>query len=356
MDHRHYERAVALARRVRDTFPPKMKWMWGEALLGFSLARLDEHAKTDEFSAFLKAYCDHYAAHPPIVDQSDTAAPGLIAWAVAKKTGDQRHRALADKVLDYVRNEPRLIEDSVNHLGNSFVGKIYPKSIWVDSIMMFSVFPAIVARDTGDDGLMAIAARQPRVMAKYMMDPDRGLWYHSYWVRQKTHYPRRPIFWARGNAWVVAALPMILETVGNHPERATIEDVFRKTCAAVLPFQRSDGTFSTVLGHPHTYRELSATALFASGFLAGSRLGLLDGRYRDAGARAFEAVVGAFVETPSGPSLPEVSDPTIPLPLFPYLGYALVPRHRDWSYGIAATLFAAVEYDRAATMAAREDA
>ncbi len=346
MDKAYYAKAVALADRVVRTFAPKMKWMWGEALLGFSLALLDEHQGTDAYTAFLRGYCDYYVEHPPVVDQSDTAAPGLISFMMQKKTGEAAYAALTAKVLDYVRNEPRLIEDSVNHLGNSFVGKLYPKSIWVDSLMMFSVFPSLYASHTGDTELLTISARQPRVMAKYMMDPADGLWYHSYWVKQKTHYPRRKLYWARGNGWVVASLPMILENIGNHPERAGIETIFKTTCAAVLPMMRPDGTFNTILGKPQTYRELSATALVASGFMQGYRMGLLDGRFRDAGVAAFKAVVEAFRDGPDGPSLPEVSDPTIPVPLFPYLGYALVPKHRDWSYGIAAVLFAAIAYDR----------
>lgn len=347
MDKSYYAKAVALADRVVRTFDPRMKWMWGEALLGYALAKLDEHERTDRYTPFLAAYCDHYVLHPPVVDQSDTAAPGLVTFMMQKKTGNPAYAFLTDLVLDYVRHEPRLIEDSVNHLGKSFIGKLYPKSIWVDSLMMFSVFPSLYAKHAGDAELMTIAARQPRVMANYLMNPDDGLWYHSYWVKQKTHYPRRRIYWARGNGWVVASLPMILENIGDHPEKSGIETVFRKTCAALMPLQRPDGTFTTVLGRGgRTYRELSATALVACGFLQGFRMGLLDGSYRDAGVKAFRAVVDSFRQTPDGMSLPDVSAPTIPLPLFPYLGYALVPKRADWSYGIAAVLFAAVEYDR----------
>lgn len=34
----------------------------------------------------------------------------------------------------------------------------------------------------------------------------------------------------------------------------------------------------------------------------------------------------------------------IPLPIFPKLGYKLVPRGKNWSYGVAALIFAAIEY------------
>ncbi|HNX63226.1 MAG TPA: glycoside hydrolase family 88 protein, partial [Candidatus Limiplasma sp.] len=74
-------------------------------------------------------------------------------------------------------------------------------------------------RDHNDKTMMEIAARQPRILAKYLQDPKDGLWYHSYWVKQHTHYPRKKIYWGRGNGWVIAALPMILEAIGEHEEK-----------------------------------------------------------------------------------------------------------------------------------------
>ena len=49
----------------------------------------------------------------------------------------------------------------------------------------------------------------------------------------------------------------------------------------------------------------------------------------------------------------EVSAPTVPLPLLPRLGYALVPRAADLSYGLAALFIAAIE--RAKTDEARSE-
>lgn len=47
-----------------------------------------------------------------------------------------------------------------------------------------------------------------------------------------------------------------------------------------------------------------------------------------------------------GVYMTEISGPTIPLPIFPRLGYKLVPRGENWSYGIAALIFAAIEYKK----------
>lgn len=346
-----FSRVTKLADDLTARIAPRMKWMWGEALLGFALSELDGYLGQDRYLGFLKRYCEYWKAHPPRIDQADTSAPALITWSVYRRTGDEGCRQLTERVLDYIRNEPRILDDAVNHLGNSPEGRLYPKSIWVDSIMMFGVFPAIFASDTGDSALLDFAARQPGLYSGYMQDPAVGLWYHSYWIRAGTHYPRRRIFWGRGNGWVVCALPMLLDRIpGGHPEKDGILRIFRTTAAALLPLQRDDGFFDTVLKtRPGAnYREASATALIASGFMHGARQGWLGPEFAAAGIKAFRAVVDTLEETPEGLSMPGISAPTIPLPVFPLAGYRLIPRGRDWSYGVAALIFAAMNYDKLA--------
>ncbi len=338
-----FDIVVSLCRDVVARKGVPMKWMWGEALFGYALSELDALGGSDEFTPFLTTYCDYYVQHPPAIDYADRAAPALITYAMQKKTGNPAYKQLTDRVLEYIRYSPRLIGDAVNHLGSSPESKFYPKSIWVDSLMMFSVFPAIYAHETGDTALLDIAARQPRVYSAYMQDPDEKLWYHSYWVRAGRHHPRGKTFWARGNGWVVASLPIILDNIGPaHPEWAEACQIYRNTVDAVLVCESVDHTFSTVLGQ-RSYRELSATALVAAGILHGVRCGYLPQAYRQRGEAIFHAVASAIGKDEHGMFLPEISAPTIPLHTFPGLCYKLTPRGRNWSYGLAAITLAAIE-------------
>lgn len=347
-DPTYFSKVTDLANYVTSTWDPKMKWTWGEALFGYSLSLLDEHLGTEKYTPFLTAYCDYWLAHQPKINQSDTSAPGLITYAMAKKKGNPEYWALTKRVVDFVMNEPRILEDSINHLGHdTLLGKIYPKSVWVDSLMMFSVFPSLYAKENNDPAMMTVAARQPRVLAKYLMDPENHLWYHSYWVKGQYHFPKRKIYWGRGNGWVIAALPMILENMGEHEEKNQTLEILVKTSEALLPYQRSDGGFDTILSHKKkSYRELSFTALVALGWLKSIRLGYLDSSYLIPALRAYRCVVDAL-ETKDGKiAMPEISGPTIPVPLFPYLGYRLVPKGKNWSYGLAALIMASIEFDK----------
>ena len=343
-EQQEFDKVLRLADHVASTWDPKMKWMWGEALLGYALDELDKVNGTTRYTEFLTAYCDYWAKADPAVDQSDTAAPGLITYAMYKRTGRPEYQRLTDKVLHYIRNEPRLYLDCLNHLGCSGKGKLYPKSVWIDSVMMFSVFTSLYARENGDTELLEFAARQPKQYASMMFDPEAHLWAHSYWVKSGKPFPRRQLFWGRGNGWVICGFPMILDQIGaDHPQAAEIIEIYRKTSEALLKCMRPDYTFQTLLKYP-SYRELSATALISAGWMHGIAQGYLDESFLEPAVQAFRTCVAAIEENEAGVFMPEISGPTIPLPLLPKLGYKRVPLGKNWSYGVAALIFAANAY------------
>lgn len=342
----NYLKVKKLADFVASSSDPKMKWMWGEALLGYALDEFDKENGREDYKKFLCDYCDYWAKVDPAVNQSDTAAPGLITYAMYKRTNNSEYKRLTDKVLNYIKNEPRLYLDCLNHLGSSKKGKLYPKSVWVDSVMMFSVFTSLYAKETGDSELIEFAARQPKQYAAMMMDKEKHLWAHSYWVNAGRSFPQNDLFWGRGNGWVICAFPMILDNIGlDHKEAPTIIELFQKTSEALLKCMRDDYTFNTLLKY-NSYRELSATALISAGWLHGIRCGYLDEKFLEPATKAFEACINAIQEDEQGIYMPEISGPTIPVPVFPKLGYTIIPRDKNWSYGVAALIFAAIEYKR----------
>lgn len=334
------ERALATALDLCDSVVARQTevapWMWGPALLGFALGRLDEHLGEPRYRDHLLRYARHHLAHPPRIDYSDHVAPALVTFALQRQ-GHDEFAPLTQRAVDYIRTAPRVVDDAVNHLGHSGWNRLYPRSVWVDSLMMFSVFPAVYGAATGDRRLLDTAARQPAQYARRMLDPGTDLWHHSYWARAGRPYPSS--FWARGNGWVVAALPMILDELpADHPQREPILDLLRRTSAALRDRQRPDGTWPTVLGpRPGGYRELSATALVSAGWSHAVRAGYLPGEYRDPALRALDAVTSAVERRGGAVHLPEISGPTIPLGR---LGYLLTPTGRDHPWGVAAYVLA----------------
>jgi Predicted unsaturated glucuronyl hydrolase involved in regulation of bacterial surface properties, and related proteins len=342
------EKIHQLCLSLAESSDPKMKWTWGEGLLGYAYGLLDDYSGRDDFTAFLSSYCDYYVAHQPEVCSSDTSAPGLVTYSLWKKTKKLEYEALTEKVLFYIKNEPRLLEGIPNHFGHNGMSHLYPRSIWVDSLMMFSVFPALYASENKDEKLLRYAAGLPTVFSQYLQDPKTGLWHHSYWVKRKKPYPGKGIYWGRGNGWVMAALPMLLERLpDSDPDKAGIIAIFKKTAAALLSCQHEDGLFSTLL-QQKSYEETSCSALIASGFFAGIRLGYLSKEtYLAPALRSFHAVMTNVLPNKQGKlEFRGISGPTIPLWPCPKLNYRLIGRKANWSYGVAALVFAGLEFDR----------
>ncbi|MEM1113347.1 MAG: glycoside hydrolase family 88 protein [Pseudomonadota bacterium] len=351
VDDPRFSRAIDLAdASIKRLQPEKQKWMWGEALYTYALHLLDEALGEDRYLDYICRYLDHHIEKSYRVDQSDTMAPGLSAYAAWLRTGEPRYRQVVDRVLDYLLNAERVLDYMPNHLGSSPEGKLYPKSVWVDSVMMYGVFSGWYGREAGDDAIYDFARRQPALFARYLQDPDDGLFYHCYWTRAGHTYPKSKLYWGRGNGWVIAGLPLTIEHFDEgSAERGEAIAILERTSAALLPYQREDGFFETVFNKPgKTYVETSATALIASGWMQGVAEGYLDVSYLEPGLRAYDAVIDSLEIKDGLLSMPAISAPTIAIQVLPYLGYKFTPRGNDWTYGLASLFFAALSYGKLA--------
>lgn len=73
---------------------------------------------------------------------------------------------------------------------------------------------------------------------------------------------------------------------------------------------------------------------------------LPDEKFLEPAVKALTAVIDAIEINGSDVFMTEISGPTIPMPLLPKLGYTLIPKGKNRSYGIAALIFAAIEYKK----------
>lgn len=339
-----FPKIIELADATVAKFKPeKMKWDWGEALLQFSLGKLYEETKDKKYIEFVKAYCDYYYVNTPRVDKSNTIAPGLAAYTMHRETKENKYKEMTDRVLNYIKTAPGILEGLPNHLGVSPEGKLYPKSIWVDSIMMESVFVSWIAYETKDESLTDFAAKQPALFAKYLQDKDAMLFHHSYWVKSRRPYPKG-IFWGRGNGWVIAALPMIIDFLPDGQSKDEALKILQDLSEAILAYQREDGFWETVMNFPgKTYIESSATALIASGWLHAVRCGYINKKFQAPALKALKAVVDSLEYKNGLLSMPLISGGTPP---FQYLWYKLIPRRNDLPYGLAALFMAGINYKK----------
>lgn len=88
----------------------------------------------------------------------------------------------------------------------------------------------------------------------------------------------KPIFWSRGNGWVIAGLVRYLDYIPkNYPSRKKYEALLIEMAAALKPLQQADGFWKTNLLEPQQYPigETSGTAFFCYGIAWGINHGVL---------------------------------------------------------------------------------
>jgi unsaturated rhamnogalacturonyl hydrolase len=153
-------------------------------------------------------------------------------------------------------------------------GRSYADSLYVGGPTL-----AMLTKATGDrkylDWLDAFFWDVYRVN----FDPVTGLFYRDSQYIGKLSLNGKKVLWARGNGWVLASLPRILEYLpGGDPSRGKYEALFRRMSAAIAKRQQSDGLWRSNLDDAGEFPmpETSGTGFFCYGMAWGIRQGLLD--------------------------------------------------------------------------------
>jgi len=137
-----------------------------------------------------------------------------------------------------------------------------------------------------------LGAKEPGELVA--QDASEGLWYRDCTFIGAKDANGRPIFWARGNGWVIAAMAQVLESLpGGDPRGAKYASMLRTMASRLLQLQGSDGFWRASLADPALYPqpETSGTALITSALAFGIKAGILDApSYLPAVARAWHGL------------------------------------------------------------------
>jgi unsaturated rhamnogalacturonyl hydrolase len=265
-------------------------WEWPQGVGLYGLVRLWRDDGGDpRLRGVLEGWYERALARglPPL--NVNTTAPLLALALLWERTGDERWRPVLDDWADRVMTEaPRTREGGFQH---DVSDKVNDGELWDDTLFMMGLFLAAWGQASGRRALVDEAERQVLVHAHFLADPATGLWFHGW------SFPRRDNFararWARGNAWITAALADLPELCALSPSVALFLDgVLLSQAEALLLLQAEDGAWRTLLDDPGSYRETSATAGLAYGLLKAGRLGRLPEAARVAGLRGAAFVLG----------------------------------------------------------------
>jgi unsaturated rhamnogalacturonyl hydrolase len=218
----------------------------------------------------------------------NTTAPMLALSEVWRRERQPRFEAvLADWADRVVETMPRTPEGGFQH---NVSDKINDDELWDDTLFMVALFLASYGQATGQRRYIDEAEKQFLVHARYLADTRTGLWYHGWTFAGRHNFARA--LWARGNSWITVGILDLVDLAELSPAvRDYLLGVLGAQVDTLLDLQAASGAWHTLLDDPSSYEEISATAGFGYGLMKAARIGLADGRRRQAGLRALEAVV-----------------------------------------------------------------
>lgn len=171
---------------------------------------------------------------------------------------------------------------------------------WCDALFMGPATWVRLTAQTGDTRYIDWMDRQFWQTVAYLYDPKQHLFYrdNNYFAKREAN--GQPVFWGRGNGWVLAGIARTLETMpDNYPSRPKYVALFRELAARLASLQDTSGAWHASLLDPSAYPEpeMSATGLIDFGLAWGVNAHILDARVYGshivAGWNALTAHVGA---------------------------------------------------------------
>jgi unsaturated rhamnogalacturonyl hydrolase len=232
---------------------------------------------------------------------------GLLA--ASKTTGDPKYH---DAVLHFAeRSDWTLLNDRFPHADDQAFGQAYLDLYLEDKkpVRMAdtkAIMDRLVVRPDDPDKLLwwwcdALFMSPPVLLRMYEITHDKkylDFMDHEWWLTSASLYNQenhlyfrdsryftqkqangKPIFWSRGNGWVMGALVNVLRLMpADYPSRPKYVAQFREMAAEIAAIQSPDGLWRSGLLDPDAYDlpEVSGSAFFTFGIAYGINEKILD--------------------------------------------------------------------------------
>lgn len=150
---------------------------------------------------------------------------------------------------------------------------------WSDALFMSPPVFVKLAAYTGDRRYLEFMDREYKLTCDYLFDREEGLFFRDSRYFTVPAANGKKMFWSRGNGWVIAGLPLILQDMpADWPSRPFYEDLLKRLAAALKKCQSPDGSWHASLLDPDEppLKEMSGTLFIMYGMLWGVNQGYLD--------------------------------------------------------------------------------
>ena len=202
---------------------------------------------------------------PGVTDPASNGEAVLLAW---KETGEEKYKKAAEAQYDYLKTKaPKTADGVLHHI-------TYAKQVWSDASFMAPPFLALM-------GDYDESVKQIEGFRKYLMDPDKKLYYHI-WDEDKKDFARRKC-WGGGNGWTAAGIAKIINSLpeARNDLRNKLITYGKEVINGCLTFMRPDGLFHDIINDNSSFVETNLAQMLAFSIYTGLKSGWLDLSYKE---------------------------------------------------------------------------
>jgi len=277
------------------------------------IALLNLHRITGEarYYEFAENFLDHYVFEDGSLRGFDEAeynldniCEGRVLFDVYRMSGKEKYRKAIETLYGQIKRQPR------THEGSFWHKKIYPNQVWLDGLYMAQVFYARYTTQMEDCRGYEDIRRQFKTVRARMFDPETGLYRHGYDASKTAFWADENGLslnpWLRSLGWFSAALiDVTAELAPGHDDfRADMTAIARELAQNLLPYIDDETNMlyqvPNQIGREGNYPETSGSAMVAYFYLKGARLGMLDAKYAEVGAKIFLSICKRYLSETDG--------------------------------------------------------
>lgn len=250
------------------------------------------------------AYRERYSLLMRRIAHADDHAIAQSYLWIAEQSDNTQAYQLTQKHFDRILAEhnPELslemIEQTEKPRVWGYEGLCQDRWCWADALFMSPRAWLKMTNITGDPKYFEHADKEFWATVDYLFTDEYGLFYRDSRYFDKVSDNGKPVFWSRGNGWVFASLPLLINDMPiDHPSRKRYIDLFKRNAEGLVNIQKPDGYWAASLLDPDKVKtpEVSGTGFITFGLAWGVNEGLLTApKYIQAvemGWQALEAAV-----------------------------------------------------------------
>jgi rhamnogalacturonyl hydrolase YesR len=307
------DREISYARLMTDSmirFGVEPDWHYDQATLYTSLEAMYEFTSNETIYDYYRSHVD-----PLVLDNGDIVNYNFTRYSLDNyrfgnnvlwfynKTGDEKFKLAADKVLAALLSHPRNPSGGFWHRIKS-----YPDQMWLDGIYMADSFYAKYVSEFQPNNQ---TAWDDIVLQYDLIDgrtrKENNLLVHGYDESKKAVWAdpvtgAAPLVWGRAVGWYFMSLLETLAVLSKeHEGYERLMGYFVNLAKGLKDAQDEKGAWWNVMEERYediegNYLESSASVMFTFGWLRGLNLGILpEEDYVDVAKKAYNAVIDLFV-------------------------------------------------------------